>query len=133
MTLTETREQATEREQVSLAGLTLHVADVERSREFYARMPGAVLVAHRPGEFALFCIGRSRLGLLRHDGGFHMEFECGSLDGTYAQLRDAGFAPDGPPTERAWGRRDFRLTDPDGNTLEFDEADDAPACVQPND
>jgi len=35
----------------SLEGLTFHVLNVEKSREFYWRIPGAVLEAHRPGEF----------------------------------------------------------------------------------
>jgi catechol 2,3-dioxygenase-like lactoylglutathione lyase family enzyme len=32
----------------SLEGTTLHVSDVERSLEFYGRIPGAVVQVHRP-------------------------------------------------------------------------------------
>jgi catechol 2,3-dioxygenase-like lactoylglutathione lyase family enzyme len=41
---------------ISLTGLTLHVADVDRARDFYMRIPGAVLVLHHPGNFALIQI-----------------------------------------------------------------------------
>jgi hypothetical protein len=58
----------------SLEGLTFHVLDVETSREFYERIPGTVLEAHRPGEFALFRIGKSHLGLLQSKkSGPHLE------------------------------------------------------------
>jgi catechol 2,3-dioxygenase-like lactoylglutathione lyase family enzyme len=48
----------------SFEGTTLHVNDVEKSLEFYKRVPGAVVQAHRPGTFALLQIGKARLGLL---------------------------------------------------------------------
>src|SRR5690242_2646930 len=92
---------------VSLTGLTLHVADVERSREFYSRIPGTRLVHHRPGEFALFMVGGGRLGLLQYGKGFHMEWETPDLDAMYAQLREVGIEPESPPQKRAWGRTDF--------------------------
>jgi catechol 2,3-dioxygenase-like lactoylglutathione lyase family enzyme len=112
-----------------LEGLTLHVADVERSREFYARIPGAVMEAHRPGEFALFRIGQARLGLLTRrflrDGGpgFHVEISTaeGGVDELYEEVRAAGIEPSGPPADRSWGERTFHVTDPDGNLLEFDD------------
>ena len=33
---------------VSLTGLTLHVADVDRALEFYRRLPSAEVLFHRP-------------------------------------------------------------------------------------
>ena len=59
----------------SFEGTTLHVSDVERSLEFYRRVPEAVVRAHRPGSFALVEIGKARLGLLGvgASGQFHME------------------------------------------------------------
>jgi len=112
----------------SLEGLTLHVADVERSRDFYLRIPGAVLIDHRPGDFALLQIGGARLGLLttrylRGGGpGFHMEISTSSdaVDALYEQVRAAGIEPDGPPADRSWGERTLHVTAPDGNLIEFD-------------
>jgi len=41
----------------SLEGVSLHVADVEKSVAFYSKFPGAKLIMHRPGQFAKFKIG----------------------------------------------------------------------------
>jgi lactoylglutathione lyase len=114
--------------QASLEGLTLHVADVERSRAFYERLPGAVVLSHRPGQFALLQIGKTRLGLLTRRflaagaPGFHLEIstEAAGVDELYEHVRSAGLEPDGPPANRAWGERTFHVTDPDGNLVEFD-------------
>jgi catechol 2,3-dioxygenase-like lactoylglutathione lyase family enzyme len=114
--------------QVSLTGLTLHVEDVERSTDFYTRIPGAVLVHHRPGDFALLQVGEGRLGLLsarflaKGAPGFHMEFSStlSGVDQLYEQVRAAGIEPDGPPANRSWGERTFHVSDPDGNRIEFD-------------
>jgi catechol 2,3-dioxygenase-like lactoylglutathione lyase family enzyme len=106
---------------VSLEGVTLHVRDVERSLEFYARIPGVLVLHHRPGDFALLQVGNGRLGLLQgnRETLFHIEFDADNLDSMYEELRTVGLEPESPPTERPWGQRDFRLIDPDGNMVEF--------------
>jgi len=101
-------------------GVTLHVQDVERARDFYARLPGAELESHRPGEFALFRIGDRWLGLLRgREPGFHIELAVADLDEAYARLRKRGIEPRGRPRQRSWGERTFVVVDPDGNQIEF--------------
>ena len=106
--------------QVSLNGLTLHVADVERSLEFYRKIPGSTVVVHQVGEFAILRVGRGRLGLLRHDEGrFHIELDTTDLDAIYDRLLQVGLHPESPPAERPWGERDFLVLDPDGNLIEF--------------
>jgi catechol 2,3-dioxygenase-like lactoylglutathione lyase family enzyme len=105
---------------VSLEGLTLHVQDVERSLEFYTRLPGVTVEVHRPGDFAMLNIGGARLGLLRHNvGAFHVELETEDLDALYNQLKDSGFPVQAPPSAKPWGERDFLVLDPDGNMIEF--------------
>jgi len=105
---------------VSFEGLTLHVKDVERTRDFYARIPGVELEDHRPGEFTLFRIGDGWLGLLRaRERGFHIEFAVADLDEAYAGLRKRGIEPNGQPRQRSWGERTFVVVDPDGNQIEF--------------
>lgn len=105
---------------VWLEGLTLQVADVERSVAFYQQIPGAVLEHHWPGEFALFRIGQGCLGLLGFGApGFHLEISTNDLDTLHAQLSGAGLKPDGPPEDRHWGERTFFMSDPDGNTIEL--------------
>jgi catechol 2,3-dioxygenase-like lactoylglutathione lyase family enzyme len=119
--------------QVSLEGLTLHVADLERSLAFYNRLPGAVVEFHKPGLFAMVRIGRGRLGLLQRAAGrFHIELEVDDLDGFYAEVRHAGIEPKGPPVRHPWGERDFQVVDPDGFVLEFEAAADGadPAPVE---
>jgi catechol 2,3-dioxygenase-like lactoylglutathione lyase family enzyme len=105
---------------VWLDGLTLQVADVERSRTFYQQIPGAELEHHRPGEFALLRIGQARLGLLGFGApGFHLEISTDDVDRLHIVLTEAGMEPAGPPEDRHWGERTFNVVDPDGNHVEF--------------
>ena len=107
---------------ISLVGVTLHVADVERSLAFYQRLPDAAVLFHMPGRFALLRVGVGRLGLLRDEKRpFHLEVDCDELDASCAQLKEAGFETEGPTT-RPWGERDLLVLDPDGNLVEFGEA-----------
>ena len=107
---------------VQLEGLTLHVSDLEKSVEFYSRIPGAQKLMQFGSEFAMFKFGEGRLGLIQAEkNGFHVELSTNkNLDAIYEQVLAAGFQPESPPTQRPWGRRDFLLKDPDGNLLEFD-------------
>lgn len=103
----------------SLAGMTLHVSDVDRSLEFYRQLPGAALLYHLPGRFALLRFGAGRLGLLADQKRpFHIEFEVSDLDMAAARLQELGMTVDGP-AKRQWGERDVLVQDPDGNLLEF--------------
>jgi len=105
---------------VWLDGITLQVADVERSLKFYQRIPGAILEHHRPDEFALLRLGQARLGLLGFGApSFHLEISADDIDALHIQLRDAGIKPAGPPQDRHWGERTFDVIDPDGNRIEF--------------
>jgi catechol 2,3-dioxygenase-like lactoylglutathione lyase family enzyme len=108
-------------EEASLAGLTLHVSDLETALEFYKRLPGARVVVHRPDEFAMLRIGHGRLGLLQAKlpTAFHIEFESPDVNGLYDEIRMAGIEPEAPPQEKEWGETDFRVIDPDGNVVEF--------------
>ena len=104
---------------VSLAGLTLHVADVDRSLAWYRQLPGAAVLFHLPGRFAMLQLGSGRLGLLAdRKRSFHVELEVPDLDAAVADLRGRGIDGDGP-TVRPWGERDFLVEDPDGNLLEL--------------
>ena len=107
---------------VSLVGLTLHVADVDRSLAFYRRLPGATVQFHLPARFALLKLGQGRLGLLADQKRpFHVELEVPDLDAAATELRALAIELDGP-TQRQWGERDILVQDPDGNLLEFSAA-----------
>ena len=103
---------------LTLAGVTPHVADVDRSLAFYENFPGAEVVFHMPGRSALLRFGTGRLGLLSdRKRPFHLEVECGDLEATYTKFQKLGIPTEGPPTVRGWGERDFLVIDPDGNLV----------------
>jgi len=107
----------------SLEGVSLHVADVEKSLAFYSKLPGAQLILHHPGEFAKFKFGDGHIQVVAvppQEKSFHIEMNAADLTALYDDLKAAGIEPDGPPTERFFGRTNFRVHDPDGNILEFD-------------
>jgi catechol 2,3-dioxygenase-like lactoylglutathione lyase family enzyme len=113
-----------------LDGVTLEVEDVERSKEFYQRIPGVVLEMNLPPEFILLRMGDFHIGLLKLGSpglpegisrGFHLEAltKDGDLDELHKVLGDAGVKALGPPKEQRWGERTFEVIDPDGNHIEF--------------
>ena len=105
----------------SLEGVSLHVADLERSVDFYRRIPGAELLEQRPGRYALLRIGGAVLSLLYLPGParFRMEVETNDLELMYDRLCQAGIEPVNRPKVRSWGETDFRIVDPDGHVMEF--------------
>jgi len=105
---------------VTLYGIALHVADFEKSKEFYSRIPGAELLLEVPGEFAQFRIGTAHLNVVKREGPekFHIEIEAKDVDGAYQELRGLGFDASEPVTH-PWKQRDFEFTDPDGNILQI--------------
>ncbi|MBV9709610.1 MAG: VOC family protein [Ktedonobacteraceae bacterium] len=106
---------------ISMEGLTLRVADVERSLAFYQMLPSVEVVVHRPGEFALLSIGKGMVGLLKY-GATHVEFGTSDVDGLYRHLKDVGFPVEGEPSQKPWGEYTFTVHDPDGHVLEFDDS-----------
>jgi len=109
----------------SLEGVSLHVADVEKSVAFYSKLPGAKLILHRPGQFAKFKIGDGHIQVVAirpEEKSFHIEMNAPDLHALHGSLKAVGIEPDEPPTERSFGRTNFRVHDPDGNILEFDAA-----------
>jgi len=110
----------------SLEGVSLHVADVEKSVAFYSKLPGAQLIMHRGGEFAKFKIGDGQIQVVAiplTEKSFHIEMNAPDLHAHYDDLKAAGIEPDEPPTKRSFGRTNFHVHDPDGNILEFDTAE----------
>ena len=108
---------------LSLEGVTMRVEDVDRSVEFYMKLPGAKIITHHKGVFALIRIGSGRLGLQQMPSAplFHLEFETtGDLDTLDTQFRAAGMEHVKKPAQKSWGEVDFTVRDPDGNILEFD-------------
>jgi catechol 2,3-dioxygenase-like lactoylglutathione lyase family enzyme len=123
---------------VRLEGLTLRVADVARSVEFYARRLGFAVEIDKTPQFAMIRIGGpagGTIGLLRHDSadplgsqsttprqrsGIHVELTTDHLDALYEHLKARGVEFFEPPHEEPW-ERSMRAHDPDGYTIEFAE------------
>ena len=111
---------------VVLESISLHVADLEKSVAFYAKLPGAKLVIHHPGRFAKYRVGGAHIQLVAlplGQKGFHIEIDAADLHALHDELKAAGIEPEGPPTKQFFGRTQFRVLDPDGNVLEFDTLD----------
>src|SRR5438105_14894839 len=124
--------------EVRLEGLTLRVADVGRSIEFYADKLGFAVEINKPPQFAMFRVGGptgGTIGLLVHDSsdplgsdsttlrqraGIHVELTTDHLDALYEQLKGRGVEFFEPPHEEPW-ERSMRVHDPDGYTIEFAE------------
>ncbi|HEX6478472.1 MAG TPA: VOC family protein [Ktedonobacteraceae bacterium] len=111
--------------QLSLEGMTLRVQNLERSLEFYTKLPGVQVIVHREGNFAMLRIGAGRLGLLQQPSAplFHLELGTSiELETLAQQLRAAGMDHVKVPAQKKWGEFDFTVQDPDGHLLEFEAA-----------
>jgi catechol 2,3-dioxygenase-like lactoylglutathione lyase family enzyme len=124
--------------EVRLEGLTLRVADVRRSIEFYGNKLGFTVEINKAPQFAMIRVGRptgGTIGLLVHDSsdplgsnsatlreraGIHVELTTDHLDALYEQLKGRGVEFFEPPHEEPW-ERSMRVHDPDGYTIEFAE------------
>jgi hypothetical protein len=87
------------------------------------KLPGAEIITHQRGVFALIRIGAGRLGLQQTPTAplLHLEFETpGDLDNLAQQFQAAGMDHVKKPALKSWGEVDFTMRDPDGNLLEFE-------------
>jgi catechol 2,3-dioxygenase-like lactoylglutathione lyase family enzyme len=123
---------------IRLEGLTLRVADVARSIEFYGKKLGLRIEIDKSPQFAMIRVGGpggGTIGLLIHDNsdpdgsksttpqqraGIHVELTTDHLDALYEHLKSRGVEFFEPPHEEPW-ERSMRAHDPDGYTVEFAE------------
>jgi catechol 2,3-dioxygenase-like lactoylglutathione lyase family enzyme len=123
---------------VRLEGLTLRVADVARSIEFYGNKLGFTVEINKAPQFAMIRVGDptgGTIGLLVHDSSdllgsmsttphqraaLHVELTTDHLDALYEELKGRGVEFFEPPHEEPW-ERSMRVHDPDGYTIEFAE------------
>ena len=124
--------------EVRLEGLTLRVADVRRSIEFYGNKLGFAVEINKAPQFAMIRVGGQTgdtIGLLVHDSndplgshsttrhqraGIHVELTTDHLDALYEQLKGRGVEFFKSPHEEPW-QRSMMVHDPDGYTIEFSE------------
>jgi catechol 2,3-dioxygenase-like lactoylglutathione lyase family enzyme len=122
--------------EIRLEGLTLRVADVKRSIEFYSGKLGLCVEIDKAPQFAMIRVGGptgGTIGLLVHDNalgsfsmtpeqraGIHVELSTDNLELLYEHLKARGVVFFEPPHEEPW-ERSMRAHDPDGYTVEFAE------------
>jgi catechol 2,3-dioxygenase-like lactoylglutathione lyase family enzyme len=122
--------------EIRLEGLTLRVANVKRSMEFYWGKLGLCVEIDKAPQFAMIRVGGptgGTIGLLVHDdtsgslsmtpeqrAGIHVELSTDNLDALYEHLKARGVVFFEPPHEEPW-ERSMRAHDPDGYTVEFAE------------
>lgn len=114
-------------------GLSLTVADVERSLAFYRDKLKLDVVYSSIPAFAMLRVGTGTIGLLSIDEalkdgvvpanaeqhrGIHVEFTTDDLDGLYAILSANGVEFHQPPHDEKW-ERSMTAFDPDGYSVEF--------------
>ena len=114
-------------------GLTLTVASIEKSIEFYRDRLGLDIEINAAPAFAMIRIGAGTIGLLsvteaRKEGvvdsspaqkaAIHVEFSTDDLDALYEHLQARGVVFHTPPHDEPW-ERSMTALDPDGYAVEF--------------
>ena len=121
---------------IRMEGLTLTVADVKQSIEFYRDQLGLTLEWDAAPQFAMLRVGNGpggTLGLLSREEAekegarmpnaaqaraVHVELSTDHLDDLYDELRTRGIRIDVPPHDEPWERA-MTIFDPDGYSVEF--------------
>ena len=109
----------------SISAVTLAVADMARSVEFYLGGVGMeLLYGGDSASFTSFKVGEGYLNLiLSPEGGWswwgRIIFHVDDVDALYQKLLDAGLTPSTAPEDAPWRERYFHITDPDGHELSF--------------
>lgn len=103
--------------------VTIPVADVARSVEFYTRL-GLIQIVDGAGAYARFEFpdGDSTFSIHKIDSvttpsEVTIYFECDDLDHKVESLRQSGIEFTSGPTDMRWLWREARLLDPDGNEI----------------
>jgi catechol 2,3-dioxygenase-like lactoylglutathione lyase family enzyme len=114
-------------------GLTLTVASVERSIEFYGGKLGLKIEVNAAPAFGMIRVGAGTIGLLSiteaakggaaesnpaQKAAIHVEFSTDDLDGLYEELKSKGVVFHEPPHDEPW-ERSATAFDPDGYAVEF--------------
>ena len=107
---------------VEINAITLGVADMKRSVQFYGEVLGLPIVYGGAKEpFTSLEFGSNFVNLFIHDGPIEfwgrVIFHVADPDAMYATLVAAGVRPEAEPADAPWGERYFHVRDPDGHEL----------------
>ncbi|MGK2949157.1 MAG: VOC family protein [Acidimicrobiales bacterium] len=108
----------------SLSAVTLVVTDMATSVAFYEALGFRRRYGGPAEPFTSYEVGAGFLNLqLGTDRGTGIWgraiFWVDDVDALHARAVAAGFRPEMPPADAAWGERYFHLRDPDGHELSF--------------
>jgi catechol 2,3-dioxygenase-like lactoylglutathione lyase family enzyme len=121
---------------IRLEGLTLAVADVKRSIEFYRDQLGLVVEVDKAPDFGMIRVGGKNggtIGLLSMEladgaaakswtpqqrAAIHVELSTDDLNELYNELKTRGVRFHTPPHDEPW-ERCMDILDPDGYTVEI--------------
>jgi predicted enzyme related to lactoylglutathione lyase len=122
--------------EIRLEGLTLAVADVKRSIEFYRDQLGLAVEVDKAPQFGMIRVGGKNggtIGLLSMEladgaagkswtvqqrAAIHVELSTDDLDALYNELKARGVKIHTPPHDEPW-ERCMDILDPDGYTVEI--------------
>jgi catechol 2,3-dioxygenase-like lactoylglutathione lyase family enzyme len=108
-----------------ISAVTLATHDMRRAVTFYRLLDLRLLYGGDEAAFTSFAAGDNFLNLIAQpverswNWWGRLIFYHSDLDGLYARLADAGYRPEFPPRDAAWGERYFHISDPDGHELSF--------------
>lgn len=118
--------------------LELFVKSVPESKDFYARVLGFDVINYQPNGYSVFRKGAMQISLeaqanLPNDHpikpmageraglGIEIVLEVDDLDAMYDHFLNQNWPLSNALEERPWGRRDFRVLDPDGYYIRITE------------
>ena len=109
----------------SISAITLAVADMARSVDFYQDKVGMkLLYGGSSASFTSFQIGEGYLNLTLDPQRTRawwgrLIFHVDDVDALYLRLVQAGLSPSTEPADASWGERYFHIEDPDSHELSF--------------
>jgi catechol 2,3-dioxygenase-like lactoylglutathione lyase family enzyme len=108
-----------------ISAVTLVTGDMARSVAFYESAGFRRLYGGPEAEFTSYEVGSGFLNLQLVRGAGPQQvwgrvvFWVADVDAQHARIRAAGYDPETPPADAAWGERYFHVRDPDGHELSF--------------
>ncbi|MBC8280468.1 MAG: VOC family protein [Chloroflexi bacterium] len=109
----------------SISAVTLAVADMARSVDFYGNKVGLEMLYGGPAaSFTSFRVGGGYINLTLEPGRTpawwgRLIFHVDDVDALYQRLVSAGLTPSTEPADASWGERYFHINDPDHHELSF--------------
>ena len=105
--------------------VTLSVADMRRSFEFYSKLGFTLAYGSAEASFTSFHAGDQFLNLdlvpsyAQGRNWGRTIFHVSDVDAMYRRAIEAGLTPEMAPSDAPWGERYFHILDPDGHELSF--------------